>query len=201
MNSGGNDEGAASRWSRSTVFPDMWVDPDDDPREIESEAVGERATLLEYLRKYRLTLEMKCADLTAEQLACRSVPPSNMSLLGLVRHLADGERYWFREVLAGQDEGSVFWSDLDHDAAFNEALPDPEVVAEAWAVWHAEVEFAERFVAEAPNLDITGWHEYGPRGREAIPLRSVLVHMIEEYARHCGHADLLRERVDGRVGQ
>jgi uncharacterized damage-inducible protein DinB len=179
----------------------MWVDPDDDPREIESGAVGERATLVEYLRKYRLTLEMKCADLTPEQLARRSVPPSNMSLLGLVRHLADGERYWFREVLAGQDVGSVFWSELDRDAAFNEALPDPEVVAEAWAAWRAEVDFAERFVAEAPNLDISGWHDYGPRGREAVTLRSVLVHQIEEYARHCGHADLLRERVDGRVGQ
>lgn len=179
----------------------MWVDPDEDPREVESEAVGERATLVDYLRKYRLTLEMKCADLTAEQLACRSVPPSNMSLLGLVRHLADGERYWFREVLAGEDVGSIFWKESDRDAAFNEAAPDPELVDEAWAAWRAEVEFAERFVAEAASLDITGWHEYGPRGREAIPLRSVLVHQIEEYARHCGHADLLRECIDGRVGQ
>jgi uncharacterized damage-inducible protein DinB len=197
------DEGAAtaSRWSRATIFPDMWVDPDDDPRESGSETADERTTLVEYLRKYRLTLEMKCADLSAEQLACRSVPPSNLSLLGLVRHIADGERYWFREVLAGQDVGSVFWTEDDQDAAFNDARPDPGMVDEAWAVWHAEVEFAERFVAEAADLGITGWHEYGPRGREAVSLRSVLVHMIEEYARHCGHADLLRERVDGRVGQ
>jgi uncharacterized damage-inducible protein DinB len=195
------DGATASRWTRATVFPDMWVDPDDDPRELGVDTVDERSTLVGYLRKYRLTLEMKCADLTAEQLACRSVPPSTMSLLGLVRHLADGERYWFREVLAGEDVGSVFWTDLDPDAAFNEAVPDPEVVTEAWAAWHSEVAFAERFVAEAANLDMTGWHEYGPRGREAVSLRSVLVHMIEEYARHCGHADLLRERVDGRVGQ
>lgn len=201
MSSPHEDGPTATRWTRSTVYADMWVDPDDDPRESGPEPADERSTLVGYLRKYRLTLEMKCADLTAEQLACRSVPPSNLSLLGLVRHLADDERYWFREVLAGQDVGSIFWTDVDPDAAFNGALPDPELVTEAWAVWHAEVEFAERFVAQAPDLGVTGWHEYGPRGREAIPLRSVLVHMIEEYARHCGHADLLRERVDGRVGQ
>lgn len=183
------------------MFPDMWVDPDEDPRESGAETVDERTTLVEYLRQYRLTLEMKCADLSAEQLACRSVPPSNLSLLGLVRHLADCERYWFREVFAGQDVQSIFWTDLDPDAAFNGALPEPDVVAEAWAAWHAEVEFAERFVAGAADLGITAWHEAGPSGREAVPLRSVLVHMIEEYARHCGHADLLRERVDGRVGQ
>jgi hypothetical protein len=124
-------EPAASRWSRSTVYPDIWVDPDDDPRESEVAATDERSMLLGYLRKYRLTLEMKCADLDAEQLASRSVPPSNLSLLGLVRHLADVERYWFRHVLAGEDVRRLFRTDEDRDAAFNGALPDPGVVDEA----------------------------------------------------------------------
>jgi uncharacterized damage-inducible protein DinB len=191
-------EPAAGRWSRSTVYPDMWVDPDDDPRESRDPASDERSILLDYLRRYRLTLEMKCAELDAGQLACRPVPPSNLSLLGLVRHHAGVERYWFRQVLAGEDARRLFHTDEDRDAAFNGAVPDPEVVAEAWAAWRAEVAFAQRFVDEAPGLDITG--SLGPEDR-GVSLREVLVHMIEEYARHCGHADLLRERIDGRVGQ
>jgi len=126
-------------------------------------------------------------------MARRSVAPSNLSLLGLVRHLADVERGWFRRRLAGQDAPSRYHSEEDPDGAFDGAVPDPKVVAEAWAAWRAEVAFAERFVAEAPDLDLTG-----PEGEV---LREVLVHMIEEYARHNGHADFLRERIDGRVGQ
>ncbi len=87
--------------------------------------------------------------------------------------------------------------DDDRDAAFDGAEAEPEVVASGWTAWREEVDFAEQFVAEAPNLDITG--TYGEAG--VISLREVLVHMIEEYARHAGHADLLRERIDGRVGQ
>jgi uncharacterized damage-inducible protein DinB len=186
-------EPATTRWTRSTVYLDMWVDPDDDPRESGVATVGERSTLLEYLRRYRLTLEMKCADLDAEQLARRSVPPSTMSLLGLVRHMAEVERHWFRREMAGQDAPRLYCSDTDRDADWNGAVPDPEVVDEAWRAWHAEVAFAERFVADTADL--------GTPGTTQVPLRDVLVHMIEEYARHCGHADLLRERIDGRVGQ
>ncbi len=87
-------------------------------------------------------------------------------------------------------------SDGNRNADFDGAVPDPEVVAEAWETWRAEVEFAERFVAEAPDLDVTG-----SLGEGTITVREVLVHMIEEYARHNGHADFLRERIDGRVGQ
>lgn len=192
-------EPATNRWTQATVYPDMWVDPDDDPRESEVAAAGERSTLADYLRRYRLTLAMKCADLDAEQLACRSVPPSDLSLLGLVRHLAEVERYWFRVVLAGEDVRRLFRTEADRDAAFNGALPDPAVVDEAWAAWQAEVTFAEQFVAEAPHLEITG--RAGPARDQEVSLRDVLVHMIEEYARHCGHADFLRERIDGRVGQ
>ncbi len=171
----------------------MWVDPDDDPRENGIPSVDERGVLLDYLRRYRLTLEMKCTDLDAEQLARRSVPPSTMSLLGLLRHMADVERSWFRRVMAGQHAPSLYRTDADRDGDWNGAVADPEIVDQAWRAWRAEVAFAERFVDDTPDL--------GTLGTTQVPLRDILVHMIEEYARHCGHADLLRERIDGRVGQ
>jgi hypothetical protein len=171
---------------------DMFVHPDDDPRS-DGGFQGERATLLGYLRDQRLTLEMKCAGLDAADLARRSVEPSNLSLLGLVRHMAGVEQAWFRLRMAGQEVPRLYRSDGELAGEFTGAVGDPEVVAEAWATWRAEVAFAERFVAEAPNLDVVG--------KEGDVLREVLVHMIEEYARHNGHADFLRERIDGRVGQ
>ena len=191
------DEPVATRWTASTLYPDMWVDPDDDPRESHDDLTDERSTLREYLRAYRVTLEMKCADLDAEDLARRSVPPSTMSLLGLIRHLADVERYWFRYVMAGSESSRLYGSDGDREADWNGAVADPKVVAEAWVAWRGEVAFADRFVGQAGNLAVTGRQSDG----RPIQLREVLVHMIEEYARHCGHADLLRERIDGRVGQ
>jgi uncharacterized damage-inducible protein DinB len=178
-------------------FPDMWVDPEDDPREGGPSLGDERTTLVEYLRCQRLTLEMKCADLDAADLARRSVEPSTLSLLGLVRHMADVERSWFRRRMAGQDAPPLFYSDEDRDGEFNGAVPDPAVVDEAWRRWREEVAFAEQFVADAPNLDIVNSASWDG----SISLRELLVHMIEEYARHNGHADLLRERIDGRVGQ
>jgi uncharacterized damage-inducible protein DinB len=186
-------DAAAARWTRATVHPDMWADPDDDPRESGVATAGERDTLLDYLRRYRLTMEMKCADLDAEQMARRSVPPSTMSLLGVVRHMAEVERAWFRRRSAGQDAGHLYQTREDNDTDWNGAVADPAVVAEAWTAWRAEVAFAEQFMATDPDLAAAG-----PGG---VPLRDILVHMIEEYARHCGHADLLRERIDGRVGQ
>lgn len=178
---------------RAFGWSDMWADPGADPREAGEPYAGERQTLVRYLRDRRLTLELKCAGLGAEGLARRSVPPSDMSLLGLVRHLAEVEQYWFRRVMAGEDVTPHYTSAT---VAFGEATADPEVVADAWATWRAEVAFAERFVAEAPDLDVVGDNDGTP-----IPLREVLIHLIEEYARHNGHADLLRERIDGRVGQ
>ena len=171
----------------------MWVDPDDDPRETAETPVGELATLQNYLRQYRLTLEMKCAGLDAEQLARRSVPPSTMSLLGLVRHLTDVERGWFRRGLAGLDAPRLYYSAEDRDGDWDGAVADPAVVSDAWQRWREEVAFAEQYVA--------GVEDPGALGAGGHPVRNVLVHMIEEYARHCGHADLLRERIDGRVGQ
>jgi uncharacterized damage-inducible protein DinB len=156
----------------------------------------ERATLTGFLRYQRETLEMKCAGLDAEALARPAVEPSTLSLLGLVRHLAEVERGWFRGVLAGRDDPPLFSSDAEPDGDFHGAAADPALVDEAWAAWRAEVAFAER-VVEARDLGATG-HDprYGP-----VSVRWVLVHMIEEYARHNGHADLLRERIDGVVGE
>src|SRR5229473_1927333 len=134
----------------------MWADPDDDPRETGVVAVGERSTLLGYLRRYRLTLEMKCADLDAAQLARRSVPPSTMSLLGLIRHMADVERHWFRRVMAQADAPALYWSEDVPDADWLGAVADPVVVDRAWRAWRDEVAFAEKFVADSPDLGIKG---------------------------------------------
>ena len=176
---------------------------DEDPREHRRRLGDERTTLVEALRCQRLTLELKCAGLDAAAMARRAVEPSTMSLLGLVRHLADGERDTFRVLMAGQDATPLFRSDTDRDADFDGAVPDPAVVAAAWDAWRAEVDFAARFVAEASSLDITAsdpLNQHGSGGG-SMSLREVLVAMIEEYARHMGHVDLLRERIDGRLGQ
>ncbi|MDT0443977.1 DinB family protein [Streptomyces johnsoniae] len=178
-------------------WSDMFVHPDEDPRS-DGRFRGERDNLVGYLADQRLTLAMKCEGLDAEALARRSVPPSPMSLLGLVRHMADVELGWFRQVLAGQDVPRPFRTAEDPDADFNGAVADPRAVEEAFAAWRTEIAFAERFVAEAPDLGVTGRRA---RDGEPVELREVMVHMIEEYARHNGHADLLRERIDGRVGQ
>jgi uncharacterized damage-inducible protein DinB len=174
----------------------MWVDPDDDPREAETSGTDERSILLDYLRRYRLTMQMKCADLNAEQLARRSVPPSTMSLLGMVRHMADVERNWFRRVMAGEQAPPLFYSAERPDGDWDDARADDTLVAGAFQAWRDEVAFAEDYVNRTADLGTVGTRHGSP-----VPLRDVLVHMIEEYARHCGHADLLRECIDGRVGQ
>jgi hypothetical protein len=185
---------------RADMFTADGKPSDDDPRENGPRLGGERATLAESLRRQRLTLELKCSDLDAEAMARRAVEPSTMSLLGLVRHLADGERGTFRVLMARQDVPRLFGPG---DGDFDGAVADPRVVAEAWDAWRAEVDFATRFVAGAPSLDITGDDPENQHGSGGGPmsLREALVGMIEEYARHMGHADLLRERIDGRLGQ
>lgn len=176
---------------------------DDDPRESRRRLADERTTLAESLRCQRLTLEMKCSGLDAEAMARRAVEPSTMSLLGLVRHLAEMERATFRKLMAGQDVPRLFCSETDRDGDFDGAVAEPEIVAQAWQAWRAEVEFAMQFVAEAASLDITAEDPLNQHGSGGGPmsLRDVLVGMIEEYARHLGHVDLLRERIDGRLGQ
>ncbi len=182
------------------MIPAMPPDAEIDPRDLAKDAVAtadERTTLAVFLRYQRDTFQLKCAGLDAAALAARSVEPSTLSLLGLVRHLADIERSWFREVMAGQDAPPRFSSDSNPDGAFDSTVADPALVEQAWAAWREEVSFAERFVADARDLEVAG-HD---RWRGATSLRWVLVHMVEEYARHNGHADLLRERIDGAVGQ
>lgn len=195
------EEPGTTRWTQSTVFPDMWTDPDDDPRETDTPTDDERGLLLDYLRYYRLTLEMKCGGLDAEQLARRSAPPSTMSLLGLVRHLADGERH-LRRVMAGEDAPDLYRTDEDRDGEWNGAVADPAVVEDAWRTWHAEMDATDRYLDGVSDLEAwnTGASDFGPEGAD-LQLRDALVGQIVEYARHCGHADILRERVDGRVGQ
>ncbi|WP_155338111.1 DinB family protein [Acrocarpospora corrugata] len=188
---------------RADMFTADGKPSDDDPRENGPTLGDERTTLVENLRCARLTLEMKCSDLDAEAMARRAVEPSTMSLLGLVRHLAEVERATFRVMMAGQDVPKLFTTATDRDGDFDGAVADPQVVAQAWAAWRAEADFATRFVAEAPSLDITGddpLNLHGSGGGQ-MSLREALIGMIWEYARHMGHADLLRERIDGRIGQ
>jgi len=190
---------------RQFGWQDMFVDPDADRRGIGGIFVhhgDERTVLAGYLHDYRLTLELKCAGLDAAAMARRSVEPSDLSLLGLVRHLSDAERYWFRQVMAGEDAPARYRRSAgdEHDPAFSEAVADPAAVSLAWEEWRAEVAFAERFVSETSDLSLTKAY-IGRGGHQGqVSLLEVLVHMIEEYARHIGHADLLRERIDGRVG-
>jgi hypothetical protein len=152
---------------RADMFTADGKPSDDDPRENGPRLGDERVTLVESLRRQRLT---------------------------------DGERATFRVMMSGQDVPRLFGSG---DGDFDGAVPDPRVVAEAWDAWRTEVDVATRFVAGAPSLDITGDDPENQHGSGGGPmsLREVLVGMIEEYARHMGHVDLLRERIDGRMGQ
>ena len=165
----------------------------DDPRPPLPTAAGERETLVAYLEHYRQTFAMKCQGLPSERLNERSMPPSTMTLHGLLRHLTGVERWWFQINFAGQDVPMLYYTDDDPDLDF-EGL-DGDVDAE-WAQWHEEVARAREIVDEHA-LDDTG-----TRLRDGAPisLRTVLVKMIAEYAQHCGHADLLREGTDGTTG-
>jgi uncharacterized damage-inducible protein DinB len=178
---------------------DMWIDPAEDPRTY-GNPVGELATYREYLVNYRLTVEMKCGGLDAEQLARRSVPPSTMSLLGLVRHLAAVENHWFHRVMGGHlDDPRLFRPGHDRDWDFNGAVADPAVVDEAHTTWKAEIAAADARLDELSDEDLG--RELPMTDGDTVSVRDLLVHMIEEYARHAGHADLLRECIDGRTGQ
>ena len=180
------------RWSQASVYPDMWADPDEDPRNTDAVSPdGELATLQDYLRDYRLTLQMKCEGLDPEQVARRSVPPSTMSLLGLVRHLAEVERDWRNWIGSGDPAPKLYGAG---DAAFDRAIAERAAVDDAFADLAREQQFTDAALAAHPDL--------GERvGKDGIAVRELWVHRIEEYARHCGHADLLRECIDGRVGQ
>ena len=154
----------------------------------------EREMLGAWLDYHRATLAVKCEGLTDDQLRARAVPPSSLSLLGLVRHMGEVERSWFRRVLSGEQAPPRYYSDENPDGDFDDVADAG--VAEAFGYWRDECAYARERVAAAPSLDVTGTGRQG----EGYSLRWIMVHMIEEYARHNGHADLLRERIDGTVG-
>ena len=155
---------------------------------------GERETLRAFLDYHRATLAMKCDGLSTEELRRRSMPPSTLTLLGLVRHLAEVERTWFRRVIAHEDVPLVWSPDGDFQVAYDASTATR---SEAFEAWQEEVEHARRIEREAESLDVTGHHE---RWGEDVSLRLVMLHLIHEYARHNGHADFLREGIDGTVG-
>ncbi len=157
--------------------------------------LDERPMLDGWLEYHRETLARKCEGLNAEQLAARSVPPSSMSLLGLVRHMAEVERFWFRRCFAGEsDVRSIYCSKDDRDGDFDNA--SAENVDEGFATWRAECDVARAIGANAALEALSAkLHDDAN-----VPMRWLLTHMIEEYARHNGHADLLRECIDGTTG-
>ena len=154
---------------------------------------GERAMLEGWLDWHRQTLLSKVAGLTAEQLKLASVEPSNLTLLGLVRHMTDVERSWFRTRAAGQDLTPVYGSD-DHPDADFEDVANADAQAD-YSAFLADIELARKATA-----DVSLEHEFATSRTPAISVRWAYLHMIEEYARHNGHADLLRERIDGVTG-
>ena len=188
----GTVTGMPERWSQASVYADMWVDPDQDPRNTDRNSPdGELPTLQDYLESYRLTLRMKCDGLDPEQMARRSVPPSTLSLLGLARHLAEAERDWRNWIQPENPAPNLYGSD---DAAFEGARGEQALIDGAFADLAREQAATDAVLLGHPDL--------GTRvGKHGIAVREVWVHRIEEYARHCGHADLLRECIDGRVGQ
>ncbi|MER7171368.1 DinB family protein [Streptomyces mesophilus] len=155
---------------------------------------GERETLRAFLDYHRATLAMKCEGLTDEELRQRSMPPSTLSLLALVRHMAEVERAWFHRAFEDHDAPMVWSDEIDFQAAYDASA---STRAEAFGAWDAEVERSRRIEKAAESLDATG---YQPRWDKEISLRMVMVHVLLEYGRHNGHADFLREGVDGTTG-
>ena len=157
---------------------------------------SEREMLDGWLEWHRATLLGKCAGLTSDQLKQRAVPPSSLSLLGLVRHMSDVERSWFRRRVAGDDEVAFLYAEIptNLDGAFDD-VEEADASAD-FSVYEREIE-AGRAVMQGRSLDDTFFHQ---RMQVEMSVRWVYVHMIEEYARHNGHADLLRERIDGATG-
>jgi len=154
----------------------------------------ERACLQGWLNFHRQTLLSKCSGLTHEQLATRSAEPSRLSLLGLVRHMAEVEAWWFRSNLRGDLAHGFYGPDDNLEGDFEDL--DAHPAEEVFARFADECRLADA-AAEGLALETT-FRSIG-RGTE-LDLRWLYLHMIEEYARHNGHADILRERIDGVTG-
>ncbi|MFE6738074.1 DinB family protein [Streptomyces tubercidicus] len=169
-----------------------WTAPTVERRELPTVA-GEREMLQGWLDFHRDTLLAKCTGLTGDQLTQASGAPSTLTLLGLVRHMTDVERIWFRKRFLGEQIGDHYFTEENPDADFD-AL-DPAAAEADFAALRAEIAACDKAVADR-GLDET----FSPRPERTLNLRWIYVHMIEEYARHNGHADLLRERIDGVTG-
>ena len=172
-------------------FSSVW---DDDDRPRIPRVAAEREALTAYLEYYRATVEMKCRGLNPEQARERSVPPSTLSLHGLIRHLAGCERWWFQQNFERRDVPFLFFTEDNPDLDFD--LPSDADFAADLDIWRAECSVSREIVT-AHDLDDTArpidWHE-------DVDLRWLVLRMITEYAQHCGHADLVREGIDGRTG-
>jgi Protein of unknown function (DUF664) len=169
-----------------------FVVPPFDP-DVAPYAGDERAVVNWLLDHHRHVLLRKVVGISEEQ-ARRTIASSDLTLLGLVRHLAGVEQYWFGEVFLGLDETSHWDDPADRDRDFH-PLPH-DTLADALHVWGAEVERARR-VASTASFDTCA---VGQREGQPVSLRWIMVHLVEEYARHCGHADLIREAIDGTTG-
>jgi uncharacterized damage-inducible protein DinB len=156
---------------------------------------GELELLGQFLDYHRATLQLKCAGLDEDQLKRRAVPTTGLTLLGLVRHLTDVERGWFVRTLDGRPAPSQYSSNEDPDGDFDTLGSHP--VAEVWRRYHAAVAEARTVAASFPTAEESARNP----AADQPSVRWVLLHMIEEYARHNGHADLLREAIDGEAGE
>ena len=174
----------------TTVYSPIWADDTREPLPLTGD---ERTLLVALLDWHRETFALKCAGVPPERLSEKAVPPSVLSLHGLVRHLAGNERWWFRMQFRGEDVAHLYYSDDDPDQDLESLDGD---VDEAFAVWRAECAISREIVAAA-SLDDTGIQRSTGK---PISLRRIMLHTIAEYARHNGHADLLRERIDGAIG-
>ncbi|MEU0478265.1 DinB family protein [Streptosporangium sp. NPDC006013] len=163
---------------------------------VDAPFIADESTMLHsWLDWHRETLAVKCAGLSDEQLRLRSAEPSTLSLLGLVRHMTEVERNWFRNVLNGEDIGPFYYSDDDPDGDFDTL--ETTTTEQAFARWREEIAHSREVSAGLP-IDTVGKAQ---RHGHDVSLRWILVHMIEEYARHNGHADIIRERIDGVAGE
>jgi len=173
------------------------VPNDADFRSEPATTAGERELLQGFLDYHRGTLLWKTAGLTGEQLAEPNVDPSTMSLLGLVRHLTEVERYWFQICLDERPIRPVLWTDEHPDGDFD--LVDPAAAEQDIAQYREIIKVSDE-IAAGYDLDHV-YHRPPPREAYQYSVRWLYIHMIEEYARHNGHADFLRERTDGETGE
>ena len=163
-----------------------------------SEPLDELGALRRWLGDLRATVERKADGLSPEQLATRSVPPSDLSVLGLVRHLAQMEHYWFVLTLSRTDEPQLYVPDGDWDAQFRDAVGTSECVADALESWRSVRERADAVMDRLEPSDLV--FVWDPADRVGS-VRDALIHVVYENARHCGHLDLLREAIDGATGE